>query len=140
LPGIISLPILTLYKRGKNKPQLNTLSKGLSCVHNCSTPVQGKSKDRASENQIIGDTDSRSASMLMKRLRLALRSRHYSSRTEQAYCLWVKRFICFHKTCIENNLSNKLLFLLVIQREIKCYQLGFIQVFNQHSAFLCGSI
>lgn len=34
---------------------------------------------------------------LMDRLREALRSRHYSRRTEQAYCHWVKRFIFFHK-------------------------------------------
>lgn len=33
---------------------------------------------------------------LMDRLREALRSRHYSPRTEQAYCYWVKRFIFFH--------------------------------------------
>jgi integron integrase len=33
---------------------------------------------------------------LMDRLREALRSRHYSRCTEQAYCLWVKRFIFFH--------------------------------------------
>jgi hypothetical protein len=33
---------------------------------------------------------------LLDRLREALRSRHYSGRTEQAYCLWVKRFITFH--------------------------------------------
>lgn len=32
----------------------------------------------------------------MDRLHLALRSRHYSRRTEQAYCLWVRRFIYFH--------------------------------------------
>jgi integron integrase len=53
----------------------------------------------ASENQTIGYIDSRSGSApkLMKRLRLALRSRHYSKRTEQAYYLWVKRFIYFHK-------------------------------------------
>ncbi len=30
-------------------------------------------------------------------LREALSSRHYSRRTEQAYCHWVKRFIFFHK-------------------------------------------
>ena len=30
-------------------------------------------------------------------LREALRSRHYSNRTEQTYCHWVKRFIFFHK-------------------------------------------
>lgn len=33
---------------------------------------------------------------LMDKMREALRSRHYSPRTEQAYCMWVKRFIFFH--------------------------------------------
>ena len=33
---------------------------------------------------------------LMDQLRDALRSRHYSRRTEQAYSLWVRRFIRFH--------------------------------------------
>lgn len=33
---------------------------------------------------------------LLDQLREALRSRHYSRRTEQAYCLWVKRCIKFH--------------------------------------------
>jgi integron integrase len=34
---------------------------------------------------------------LMDEMREALRSRHYSKRTEKAYCLWVKRYIHFHK-------------------------------------------
>jgi integron integrase len=34
---------------------------------------------------------------LLDQLRQALRSRHYSRRTEQTYCQWVKRFIYFHK-------------------------------------------
>ena len=34
---------------------------------------------------------------LLDRLREALRSRHYSGRTEEAYCHWVKRFIFFHQ-------------------------------------------
>ncbi len=34
---------------------------------------------------------------LLDQFREALRSRHYSRRTGQAYCLWVKRFIYFHK-------------------------------------------
>ena len=34
---------------------------------------------------------------LMDRLCEALRSRHYSRRTEETYCHWVKRFIFFHK-------------------------------------------
>ena len=33
---------------------------------------------------------------LLDRLREALRSRHYSRRTEQCYCHWVKRFIFYH--------------------------------------------
>ena len=33
---------------------------------------------------------------LLDQLREALRSRHYSRRTEQAYCQWVRRFIHFH--------------------------------------------
>jgi integron integrase len=33
---------------------------------------------------------------LLYQLREALRSRHYSHRTEQTYCSWVKRFIYFH--------------------------------------------
>lgn len=32
----------------------------------------------------------------MDQLHDALRSRHYSRRTEQAYCLWVRRYIHFH--------------------------------------------
>jgi site-specific recombinase XerD len=35
---------------------------------------------------------------LLDQLHEALRSRHYSRRTEQTYCHWVKRFIYFH-TC-----------------------------------------
>ena len=34
---------------------------------------------------------------LLEQLRQALRSRHYSRRTEQTYCQWVKRFVYFHK-------------------------------------------
>jgi len=33
---------------------------------------------------------------LLDQLREALRSRHYSRRTEQTYCHWVKRFIYFY--------------------------------------------
>ena len=32
----------------------------------------------------------------MAQMREALRARHYSSRTEEAYCHWVKRYILFH--------------------------------------------
>ncbi len=33
---------------------------------------------------------------LMDQMRRALRTKHYSERTEQAYCLWVRRYIMFH--------------------------------------------
>ncbi len=33
---------------------------------------------------------------LLDQMKLALRSRHYSRRTEQTYCLWVRRFVQFH--------------------------------------------
>jgi integron integrase len=34
---------------------------------------------------------------LMDRMREALRARHYSRRTEQTYCQWVKRYLRFHR-------------------------------------------
>ena len=34
---------------------------------------------------------------LLDQMRLALRSRYYSRRTERTYCQWVKRFVHFHK-------------------------------------------
>jgi site-specific recombinase XerD len=36
---------------------------------------------------------------LLDQMRLALRSRHYSRRTEKTYCQWVKRFVQFHRLC-----------------------------------------
>lgn len=40
--------------------------------------------------------DAQKKPKLLDLLREALRSRHYSRRTEQTYCSWVKRFIYFH--------------------------------------------
>jgi hypothetical protein len=33
---------------------------------------------------------------LLDQMREAIRARHYSMRTEVAYCDWVRRFILFH--------------------------------------------
>lgn len=33
---------------------------------------------------------------LLDQVRAAIRTRHYSLRTEQAYCHWIKRYILFH--------------------------------------------
>ena len=41
-------------------------------------------------------TPTAQAPKLLDRLREALRARHYSPRTEQAYAYWVKRFVRFH--------------------------------------------
>ena len=38
---------------------------------------------------------------LLDLVRDAIRRKHYSSRTEQAYLGWVKRYIRFHKTAQE---------------------------------------
>ena len=45
-------------------------------------------------------------SKLMDDLRAALRARHYSRRTEQAYCLWTKRFIRFHRLRHPNEMGE----------------------------------
>lgn len=57
-------------------------------VDNCLRPVQGRD-DRPLPPAV-------SHSKLLDRLRDALRSRHYSRRTEQSYCHWVKRFSLHH--------------------------------------------
>jgi hypothetical protein len=36
---------------------------------------------------------------LLDRVRAAVRTRHYSRRTEEAYLGWTKRFILFHPKC-----------------------------------------
>jgi len=44
---------------------------------------------------------------LLDRLRLALRSRHYSRRTEQTYCYWVKKYIFFHNVRHPDEMGEK---------------------------------
>lgn len=36
---------------------------------------------------------------LLDRVRAAIRTRHYSRRTEEAYVAWIRRYILFHKEC-----------------------------------------
>ncbi len=43
---------------------------------------------------------------LLDQLQEALRARHYSRRTEQAYCNWVKRFIFFHNIRHPNEMAE----------------------------------
>jgi hypothetical protein len=46
--------------------------------------------------QDVAVTTSRTDVRLLDRLRVALRTLHYSARTEKAYVGWVRRFILFH--------------------------------------------
>ncbi len=43
---------------------------------------------------------------LLDQLQEALRTLHYSRRTEQAYCSWVKRFIFFHNIRHPNEMAE----------------------------------
>lgn len=45
------------------------------------------------------------APKLLDLVRQALRVRHYSARTEQAYCHWIRRFILFHDKRHPNELG-----------------------------------
>ena len=56
------------------------------------TPSQEMSGGK-SELSLVRDAKPK----LLDQLREGLRARHYSRRTEQTYCSWVKRFIFFHK-------------------------------------------
>jgi hypothetical protein len=48
------------------------------------------------DRSIEYSTSARQKVRLLDQMKLALRSRHYSRRTEQTYCLWVRRFVQFH--------------------------------------------
>jgi len=43
------------------------------------------------------NTDATHQPKLLERMRIHLRTQHYSIRTEQAYVDWARRFILFHK-------------------------------------------
>lgn len=60
-------------------------------IVNKTTPTSGQTGGSLSSG-----TPDRQKPKLLDQLREAMRSRHYSSRTEQTYCQWVKRFIFFH--------------------------------------------
>lgn len=49
------------------------------------------------ESRSSVSADQQQGPKLLDQLREALRSRHYSRRTEATYCQWVKRFIFFHQ-------------------------------------------
>lgn len=78
-----------------NQPRQITLPPGGSSADSCSSPgVQVYPPAIANSPH---PTPPSHQPKLLDRLREGLRSRHYSRRTEQAYCHWVRRFIFFHK-------------------------------------------
>ena len=46
------------------------------------------------------------ASRLLDEMRQIMRRRHYSIRTEQSYCGWVKRYVHFHEMRSRAGLQN----------------------------------
>jgi integron integrase len=57
---------------------------------NSTAPALSPSIDR------LAKPSARTAPKLLTQVRYALRSRHYSKRTEETYLLWIRRFIFFH--------------------------------------------
>ena len=45
--------------------------------------------------------------MLLDQVRQAIRKRHYSHKTEEAYVGWIKRFIHFHDKCNPSEMGEK---------------------------------
>ena len=73
-------------------------------------------KQKSHLNSGYGDKAEQSASKhpgagktpkLLQRSRYAVRARHYSRKTERAYCLWVKRFIFFNKLRHPDEMGEK---------------------------------
>lgn len=62
------------------------------------------------------------SSPLLTKVREAIRVRHYSIRTEQAYISWIKRFILFHNKCHPGNMGTaevtKFLTWLAVSRNV----------------------
>ena len=46
------------------------------------------------------------ANRLLDEMHQIMRRRHYSIRTEQSYCAWVKRYVHFHKMRSRADLRN----------------------------------
>jgi len=61
-------------------------------VQSTATHILRENAPRNRETALVNSGKPR----LLDQMREALRSRHYSRRTEQTYCHWVKRFVHFH--------------------------------------------
>jgi len=59
-------------------------------------PLSPNNSPRRDSGPMSGQISKHQVLKLLDRIRYALRSRHYSPRTEQAYLMWVRRFVNFH--------------------------------------------
>jgi len=76
-----------------------------------------------------------SKSPLLEKVRSAIRVRHYSLRTEQAYIHWVRRFILFHNKrhpaeMGETEISAFLTY-LAVDRKVAAYRQIYAHVLNR---------
>ena len=75
--------------------------------------------------QPVGGTVPTTSPKLLDHLREALRSRHYSRRTEQTYWHWVKRFIYFHSIRHPAEMAepeiNAFLTHLAVKKNVSCH-------------------
>jgi Phage integrase, N-terminal SAM-like domain len=71
-----------------------------SFVHLIRLLLEGRLLTMAIMTRTAAVVDAEKKPKLLDQLQQAIRTKHYSIRTEQAYCDWVRRFILFHgKRC-----------------------------------------
>ncbi|GAA3915409.1 phage integrase N-terminal SAM-like domain-containing protein [Litoribacillus peritrichatus] len=62
------------------------------------------------------------ASEFMNQVRVAIRLHHYSKRTEESYCQWIRRYILFHNKQHPKHMNEShieaFLSYLAIQRDV----------------------
>jgi len=88
-------------RTGQNMPQQVVTHRSSVWRHKDLQPLASSSRILARE-----DSPPYGKPKLLDRLRQELRARHYSWRTEQAYVLWVKRFIFFHGVRHPNEMAE----------------------------------
>lgn len=59
-------------------------------------PIPGHARRQTNSGRMASDIGFPPEMKVLDKLRYAIRSRHYSYRTEQAYVFWVGKYIMFH--------------------------------------------
>src|SRR5881296_1757886 len=70
----------------------------IDVARHSASPYARPSEGRGRSRRAVHETSSAEPAKprLLDRVRTALRSRHYSRRTESAYVAWIRRYIMFH--------------------------------------------